>query len=61
MEEEDYIQLQMLLVKFRVVTMKEYGAKGTPQKIREKDLKIIRNIDFLRNNTILNLYGGNVR
>lgn len=29
--------------------------------IKEKDLKIIRKIDYLRNNTILNLYGGNVR
>ena len=61
MEEADYIQLQTLLAKFRVVAMKEYGAEGTPTKTREKDLQIIRRIDYLRNNTILNLYGGNVR
>lgn len=61
MEEEDYIQLQTLLAKFRVVAMKEYGAKDTPPKTREKDLQIIRKIDYLRNNTILSLYGGNVR
>lgn len=61
MDEEEYIQLQTLLVKFRVVAMKEFGAESTPTKIKEKDLKIIRKIDYLRNNTILNLYGGNVR
>lgn len=37
------------------------GRAYTPTKIKEKDLKIIRKIDYLRNNTILNLYGGNVR
>lgn len=61
MEEADYIQLQTLLAKFRVVVMKEYGSKDTLPKIREKDLQIIRRIDYLRNNTILNLYGGNMR
>lgn len=61
MEEEDYINLQTLLAKFRVAAMKEYGDANTPQKIREKDLQIIRKIDYLRNNTILNLYGGMVK
>lgn len=61
MNEEDYIQLQTLLAKFRVVAMKEYGSENTSTKTKEKDLKIIRKIDYLRNNTILNLYGGNVR
>lgn len=61
MSEEEYINLQTLLAKFRVVAMKEYGAPETSTKTREKDLKIIRNIDYLRNNTILELYGGNVR
>lgn len=61
MEEEDYIQLQTLLAKFRVVAMKEMGDMNTPMQIREKDLKIIRNIDYLRNNTILNIYGGTMR
>ncbi len=61
MEEEDYIQLQTLLAKFRVVALKEMGAEDTPTKIQEKDLKIIRHIDYLRNNTILKIYGGMVR
>lgn len=61
MSEEEYINLQTLLAKFRVVAMKEMGAPDTPTKIREKDLKIIRNIDYLRNNTILNLDGGNIK
>lgn len=61
MEEDDYIQLHTLLAKFRVVAMKEYGAEDTPVKTRQKDLQIIRRIDYLRNNTILSLYGGNVR
>lgn len=61
MEEEDYISLQTLLAKFRVAAMKEYGAEDTPTDIRQKDLRIIRNIDYLRNNTILNIYGGTMR
>ncbi len=61
MEEEDYIQLQTLLAKFRVAAMKEYGSENTSTKTKEKDLKIIRKIDYLRNNTILNLYGGTIR
>lgn len=61
MSEEEYINLQTLLAKFRVVAMKEYGAPETSTKTREKDLKIIRHIDYLRNNTILELYRGNVK
>jgi len=61
MNEEDYIELQTLLAKFRIAAMKEYGAEDTPSNIRQKDLKIIRNIDYLRNNTILNIYGGTMR
>lgn len=61
MEEDEYIQLQILLAKFRIVAMKEMGDTKTTTKTREKDLKIIRHIDYLRNNTILNLYGENVK
>lgn len=61
MEEDEYIQLQTLLAKFRIVAMKEMGDAKTTTKTREKDLKIIRHIDYLRNNTILNLYGENVK
>lgn len=56
MNEDDYIALQTLLAKFRIVAMKEMGASNTSTKIREKDLKIIRHIDYLRNNTIIKLY-----
>ncbi len=61
MEEDEYIELQTLLAKFRIVAMKEMGDAKTTTKTREKDLKIIRHIDYLRNNTILNLYGENVK
>lgn len=61
MEEDEYIQLQTLLAKFRIVAMKEMGDAKTTTKTREKNLKIIRHIDYLRNNTILNLYGENVK
>ena len=61
MGEDEYIQLQTLLAKFRIVAMKEMGDTKTSIKTREKDLKIIRHIDYLRNNTILNLYGENVK
>ena len=61
MGEDEYIQLQTLLAKFRIVAMKEMGDTKTSTKTREKDLKIIRHIDYQRNNTILNLYGENVK
>lgn len=61
MGEDEYIQLQTLLAKFRIVAMKEMVDTKTSTKTREKDLKIIRHIDYLRNNTILNLYGENVK
>lgn len=48
MEEDEYIQLQTLLVKFRIVAMKEMGDTKTTTKTREKDLKIIRHIDYLK-------------
>lgn len=60
MNEEDYINLQTLLAKFRVVAMKEYGNLDASTKVREKNLKIIRSIDYLRNNTTLNLYDGGI-
>lgn len=58
MEDEEYIQLQKLLSKFRTVAMKQYGANDTPQAVKERTLQIIRRIDYLRKNTILNIYGG---
>ena len=55
MKEKDYITLQTLLAKLRVEAMKEMGAADTPMKIREKDLRIIRNIDYLRNHAMLDI------
>ena len=55
MNEEDYILLQTLLAKLRIVAMKEYGDVRVNTKAREKDLKIIRKVDWLRNNIIVNL------
>lgn len=47
--------MQTLLAKLRVEAMKEMGAADTPMKIREKDLRIIRNIDYLRNHAMLDI------
>lgn len=55
MKEKDYITLQTLLAKLQVEAMKEMGAADTPMKIREKDLRIIRNIDYLRNHAMLDI------
>ncbi len=48
MNEEDYISLQTLLSKLRIAVMKEMGDSNTSTRVREKDLKIIRNIDCLK-------------
>lgn len=53
MNEDDYVELQTLLAKLRVVAMKQMGHSDTPVKNREKALKIIRYIDFLKNNIIV--------
>lgn len=58
MNADDYINLQTLLAKLRVETMKEYGNLDVDATTRQRDLRVIRNIDYIRNNTILNLYGG---
>ena len=55
MNEEDYILLQTLLAKLRIVAMKEYGDVRVSTKIREKDLQIIRKVDYLRNNITVKL------
>lgn len=50
MEEEDYINLQNLLIKLRVHLFKEISDNNLKPKYRDKDIKMIRNIDNLRNN-----------
>lgn len=58
MEEQDYIDLQTLLAKSRVACLKEISDPNIDPKFRDKDMKIIRYVDYLRNNTILYIYGG---
>lgn len=49
MEEQDYIELNTLLAKLRVNCLKAIGNPKVDSKIREKNYKIIRNIDNIRN------------
>ena len=58
MEENDYIELQNLLVKLRIAALKEISNPNLTPQCRDKDMKIIRYVDWLRNNTILTIYGG---
>lgn len=58
MDEKDYIELQTLLVKLRVVALKEISDPNLIPKFRDRDMKIIRYVDWLRNNTIISIFGG---
>ncbi len=58
MDEKDYIELQTLLVKLRVAALKEISNPNLTAQFRDKDMKIIRYVDWLRNNIILQIYGG---
>jgi len=58
MEEKDYIELQNLLVKLRIAALKEISNQNLIPKIRDRDMKIIRYVDWLRNNTIISIGGG---
>lgn len=55
MEEKDYIELQMLLAKLRVICLKEIGNKDLDPKEREKQFKLVRSIDNIRTKMPLNL------
>ena len=48
MEEQDYIELNTLLAKLRVVCFKEIGNPETTTPERERNFKLIRNIDNIR-------------
>ena len=48
MEEQDYIELNTLLAKLRVVCFKEIGNLETTTPERERNLKLVRNIDNIR-------------
>lgn len=55
MNKEDYIQLQTLLAKLRVECLKEVGNNEKTPRTREKLLKLVRNIDNIRNNMPLKI------
>lgn len=58
MEEKDYIELQMLLAKLRVICLKEIGNQDLDAKEREKQFKLVRNIDNIRTKMPLKLETG---
>lgn len=70
MEEQDYIKLDELLAKLRVVCLKRLSQnenyaenKNVMKMIRkenEKNLKIIRNINYIRTNMPLQIDEGNI-
>lgn len=55
MKEEDYIKLNTLLAKLRVECLKNLD-NNVIRKKREKNLKIIRSIDYIRKNIYLTQY-----
>ena len=49
MEEDEYVQLQTLLIKLRVTALKKIGNENLIPKIRDNEMKVIRYEDWLRN------------
>lgn len=49
MEEQEYVELQCLLVKYRVNCLKDYGNMSMPTSLREKARKQVGYIDAIRN------------
>lgn len=60
MDENDYIELNTLLAKLRVFCLKEIGNPDVDYKIREKNYKLIRNIDNIRKFMPLKVEDGTV-
>lgn len=50
MNENEYIELQNLLTKLRVQNLKLIGDLNIEQSTRDKSYRMIRYIDFIRNN-----------
>lgn len=50
MNENEYIELQNLLTKLRVQNLKLIGDLNVEQSTRDKSYRMIRYIDFIRNN-----------
>lgn len=57
MNEDEYIQLQTLLIKLRVASLKRIGDENLNSKIRDNEMKIIRYVDWLRNHITLESRG----
>lgn len=55
MGEEEYVELQNLLTKLRVVALKELGFNGIDTRYRNQLIKIVRKVDWLRNNILLKI------
>ena len=60
MDENDYIELNTLLAKLRVNCLKEIGNPDIESKIREKNYKLIRSIDNIRNYMPLRVEDGTI-
>ncbi len=70
MEEQDYIELDVLLAKLRVVCMKNLSQSEhyvddrdimeMRRKENERNLKIIRNINYIRTNMPLQIKDGTI-
>lgn len=48
MEEQEYIELDTLLAKLRVNCLRKIGNKNTETTAREKNYKLVRNIDNIK-------------
>lgn len=60
MEEQDYIELQTLLAKLRVHCFKAIGNPDIETPERERNYKMIRNIDNIRQQMPLIIDGGTI-
>ena len=60
MEEQDYVELNTLLAKLRVVCFKEIGNPETSTPDRERNFKLVRNIDNIRRQMPLKVWDGTI-
>ncbi len=60
MEEQDYIELNTLLAKLRVVCFKEIGNPDTSTPERERNYRLVRNIDNIRKQMPLKVGDGTI-
>ena len=60
MDEQDYVDLQTLLAKLRVICLKEVGNPDISTTDRERNFKLIRNIDNIRNKMPLIIGDGTI-